>query len=416
MTPRKKKDESAFTSLRVIGRKAQRMIESARTTSEEERKKDKAKLPKAKVREEVTMHLSVRSVVRATFAILAIVVGTLVVIQIRDKIILFGLAMFIAAIIDPGVQALERWGIPRALGVLVHYFLAIFLILFLLVNFIPIVMDQVREIVLLLSVHVDSFLLNPSIDLPLLKDSTNEYLTNLVVNMLREMEIDQATDALKQFGQNLPNAAAQSWSYLSGFFGSVAKFFTSLIVVLVLAFFMQLEKEKVVKWFLGFVPSSHRLYVSGKTEAIHGKISQWATGQLLLCFSIFVLTFAALFVLDMEYKLTLAVLAGFCEFIPAVGPFIAAVPAVLIATTNGGIISGVVVALIYYVIQWCENNLLIPLIMRRAVGLSPIAILFAMLVGISFSSTIHPVLGVILAIPTTTIISIFLEDWRGRDS
>ena len=50
--------------------------------------------------------------------------------------------------------------------------------------------------------------------------------------------------------------------------------------------------------------------------------------------------------------------------------------------------------------------------MKRAVGLSPISILFAMLVGISFPDTIHPILGVMLAVPATTIIAIFLEDWR----
>jgi predicted PurR-regulated permease PerM len=71
-----------------------------------------------------------------------------------------------------------------------------------------------------------------------------------------------------------------------------------------------------------------------------------------------------------------------------------------------------IIAAMYYVIQWCENNLLVPLIMKRAVGLSPIAILFAMLIGISFPDIIHPILGVMLAIPVTTIITIFLEDWR----
>ena len=116
----------------------------------------------------------------------------------------------------------------------------------------------------------------------------------------------------------------------------------------------------------------------------------------------------------MPYALTLAVLAGFCEFIPAMGPLIAAVPSVFIALTQEGFIWALVVAGIYYVIQWCENNLLVPLIMKRAVGLSPIAILFGMLIGVSFPETIHPVLGIMLAIPTTTIIAIFLNDWRAN--
>ena len=65
--------------------------------------------------------------------------------------------------------------------------------------------------------------------------------------------------------------------------------------------------------------------------------------------------------------------------------------------------------------EWGENNFLVPLIMKRAVGLSPIAIIFAMLVGISFPDIIHPILGILLAIPTTTIIAVFLEDARDKE-
>jgi predicted PurR-regulated permease PerM len=157
-------------------------------------------------------------------------------------------------------------------------------------------------------------------------------------------------------------------------------------------------------------------YVDAKADAIHIKIGQWARGEAVLMFSIFALTLLALVILRMPYALTLAVLAGFCEFIPAMGPLIAAVPAVLIALSQQGFVWAAVVMGVYYVIQWCENNLLVPLIMRRAVGLSPVAILFSMMIGVSFPDTIHPVLGVMLAIPTTTIIAIFLRDLSERNS
>ena len=182
-------------------------------------------------------------------------------------------------------------------------------------------------------------------------------------------------------------------------------------LVLVLAFFMQNEKERIIEWIRGFFPRSALRYIDHKSMAIHTKIGQWARGLLTLALSIFALTFIALSILGMPYALTLALFAGFCEMIPVVGPFIAAVPAVLIAITQEGFLWAVVVGCVYYAIQWSENNLLVPLIMNKAVGLSPIAILFAIMVAVSFSPTIPPVLGVILAIPTTTVISIFLSDW-----
>ena len=114
----------------------------------------------------------------------------------------------------------------------------------------------------------------------------------------------------------------------------------------------------------------------------------------------------------MPYAVTLAMFAGFTEFIPIIGPMVAAIPAFLIAVTSNGFLWALVVAGIFYSIQWCENNLLVPIIMKRAVGLSPIAVMLAMLIGLSFPQIIHPILGIMLAIPATTVLALFLEDWR----
>jgi len=166
-----------------------------------------------------------------------------------------------------------------------------------------------------------------------------------------------------------------------------------------------------------FFPYRYRRYADGKAEAIHEKLAQWIRGQLMLSLSIGILVFIALNVLGMqEYALTLAVLAAFTEFIPVVGPIFAAIPAIFIAIAQSGLFPALIVGVVYYGIQWCENNLLVPLIMQRAVGLSPIAVMFAMLVGISFPDTVHPILGVLLAVPCATILSVFLRDlreWRG---
>jgi len=358
------------------------------------------------------MHISVQSVVRAAFGILAVAAGTLLVYHLRDKILLLFLATFIAAVIDPSVEKMERHGIPRGIAVLAHYFLAIFILLFLLLSFIPIIAEQIQGISIIISAEVDTFLSNPQIDLPLVKDEVNFRLTGLAKTTLQNLNINQFTDALAQFGQSLSTAAQGSVRFATRVAGSVVGFFISMIIVLVLAFFMQIEKEGILKWFRSFFPANYRVYLDNKFEAMHSKIGQWARGELLLMLTIFALTLVALLILRMPYALTLAVLAGICEFIPAIGPFIAAVPAVLIAFTQGGFAMGLVTMGVYYIIQWCENNLLVPLIMKRAVGLSPIAILFAMLVGVSFPDTVHPVLGIMLAVPTTTLITIFLEDWR----
>ena len=407
----------AFSSFRIIGKKAQRLLQRARkglTQINTGSKERKTPLPAADPCDEITVHMSLGSVIRSTFAIIAIIFGVWALYYIRETIILFLLATFIAVVIDPSVQAMQRIRIPRGVAVLIHFIVAILLVLFLIISLIPIVADQLQQIAFFIGAQVNLFLGDPRIHLPLLTADVNQRLTDLVQSTLQSLSIERFTDAISQVGQHLSGVAQGSWEFAKAIAGSIASFVVNFIVVLVLAFFMQLEKEKIIRWMRSFLSARSRSYMDLKFELIHTKISQWARGEVLLMFSIFMLTLVALLILKMPYALTLALLAGFCEFVPAVGPFFAAIPAVLIGVTQGGIMWGLVLMAVYYVIQWCENNLLVPLIMKRAVGLSPLAILFALMMGISFPDTIHPVIGVMLSIPTTTIVAIFLEDLRAH--
>ncbi len=406
-----KKPSTAFTSLRIVGKKAQRIIERARRSHKPAQGRSVA-IPRKNQEEEITVHLSVRSAIQAAFSILLIALGVFAIYHLRDKIILLLLGVFIAAVIDPGVSILERHGFHRGIAILLHYVVALFVLFFLLFSFIPIIATQPKPIATFISAEVDTFLSNPQFSFPILSAEINHRLTILTQTTLQNLNINEFSDALAQMGQTLSTAAQGSVVFAAQLAGSVAKFFISLIVVLVFGFFIQIEKEKIIRWVLSFTPEKYRTYMNSKSEAIHSRIGQWARGELLLMLSIATLTFIALIILRMPYALTLAVLAGFCEFIPVVGPLIAAIPAVIIALSQEGFVWALVVAGVYYVIQWCENNLFVPLIMRRAVGLSPVAILFAMMVGISFPNTIHPIVGVMLAIPTTTILALFLEDWQ----
>ncbi|MFH0770569.1 MAG: AI-2E family transporter [Candidatus Peregrinibacteria bacterium] len=410
----KKSPLTAFTQLRIVGRKAQKLFELARQGSGGKNTAKTPVIPPSRHLEEIVVHLSIGSIVRAAFAVLGIALGVVAVYMLRDKIILLFLGIFVAVVIDPGVRALQRFGAPRGIAILVHYVIALFLITFLLSSFIPIIAKQLQQIALFISTEADGFLANPESSIPFLSAELNQRLTVLIQTTLQNLSIHEFSDALQQMGQTLSTTAQGSVLFAAQLAGSVVNFFVNFIIVLVFAFFIQAEKERLVRWLLSIMPLRIRPYFSSKTEAIHLKIGQWARGELMLMFSIFALTFLALAILQMPYALTLAVLAGFCEVIPVMGPLIAAIPAFIIALSQQGFIWALVIAGVYYVIQWCENNLLVPLIMRRAVGLSSIAILFAMLVGISFPDTIHPVIGVMLAIPTTTILALFLEDWTKR--
>lgn len=409
---KRKPAAAAFTTLRIIGEKAHKLLLRAREKRRGETElSPRAAPPPRGSPPAIVIHLSLLGVVQATAVIVGLAIGVLALFVIQDKIVLFLLALFVAVIMDPGVKLLGRAGIPRGIAVLLQYGLALFLFVFLLLSLIPILAEQIQQLGAYLNARVNDFLAAPSITLPFFTPEVNMRLSDLLKAALSYLSIGRFTDALQQLGRTLA-APADSLLFIVQIAGSTLNFFLNLIVVLVLGFFLQIEKEKIIAWVRSFLPWDVRRYVDDKSDMIHWKLAQWTRGQLLLCLSVTVLVFLALVILRMPYALTLAVLAGFTELIPVIGIFIAAVPAVVLALTQQGLLWAVMLALIFYVIQWCESNLLVPLVMKRTIGLSPIVVLLAMLLGISFPSVIHPVLGIMLSIPLATIIVLFLEDWR----
>jgi len=123
------------------------------------------------------------------------------------------------------------------------------------------------------------------------------------------------------------------------------------------------------------------------------------------------LTFIGLYFLNVPYVLILALIAGLFEIIPYIGPIIAAIPAVILAFLVSPLLALLVVVL-YIVIQQLENYVIVPQIMKKAVGLNPIVIIVVMLIGAKLAG----VLGLILAVPLTASVAEFLKDIRKKDA
>jgi predicted PurR-regulated permease PerM len=412
--PKKPSPQDSFKSIQILSAKAQSLWTKAKTRmrqNQQQMRSVRPEPPEQKAKNVMRLDIPSGTVAKATVTVLIVIIIALALYSIRDKLIVLGLAMFIAIVMDTNVRWLERFGVPRPMAVLLLYIAFLSIAVFLLASLIPIVASQLQDIARFVNRSADAFLLDPHIQMPFFSEGMNERLTAMTQDLLQQMGIKDRASALFQFGQNLSAVAQSSIGFAVQVAGSVFNFIVTLILILVLAFFIQLEREKISDFMRSVLPRDYRAYYDVKAEAVYHKISQWFHGQLILCVAIGLLVFVALQILGMPYAQTLALLAGFTEFIPYAGPLIAATPSVLIALSQQGFVWAAVVAVVYYVIQVCENNLLVPLIMKHAVGLSPIAIIFGMLVGVSFPDTVHPVVGIILAVPTTAIITIFVQDF-----
>jgi predicted PurR-regulated permease PerM len=361
---------------------------------------------------EVIAHPSAGTIAKAFAGVLIVALFALMVYMLSNILVLFFLGVFVATIIDPGVQAMRKWGIPSGIGILIHYIVFFTMAFLLLLSFVPILAEQVTGLAAFFSNQVNYFLSHPAISVPLLSPEMNAHLSLMVRSALQHESIQQFPDALLKIGQYL--STASSLKFATDIVGSVFTFIFDTTMVLLFAFFLEVERMTVLAWFTGLFPFQWQPYLRKKAGQIRQKLEQWAKGQLLLCVCMGVLVFIVLLLLQMPYALTLALLAAFTEFIPYVGPLIAAIPAVLIALASGGFAWALLVIASYILMHWSENNIIVPLIMKYAVDVSAVAIMAAMLIGISFPNVIHPILGILLSIPVTSIIGLFLDDLRSR--
>jgi len=209
------------------------------------------------------------------------------------------------------------------------------------------------------------------------------------------------TESLDAIKANLQSSAAGLFATLTNVFGGIVSFF----VVLVITFYMVVEEDALKKVVWSIVPMKHQPYVMRLTVRMQKKVGKWLSGQLILCLVVGLMIFLGLSILRVKYALVLALLAGLFEFIPYLGPTMGAIPAIFLAFSQSPMLA-VFVAIFYYLVQFTENNILVPKIMQKAVGLNPIVSITVLLMGFKLAG----IVGAFISIPVATAINVFLQD------
>ena len=221
-------------------------------------------------------------------------------------------------------------------------------------------------------------------------------------------ELNLGDDFSLQLKDFLPEAANVSSELLSVTI-SVFSNATTIFSIFVIAIYMSLDWKNLKKRFFTLFPERLEDEVEDTFLEVERNVGQWLKGQLLLMLIVGVASFIGLLLLDIRYPLALAMVAGLLEIVPMIGPVISATVAAIIGFSDTPI-KGVGVIALFIIIQQLENNFLVPKIMQKVSGFSPLIILLALLIGSEFFG----VVGAIVAVPTTMIISIILKRVLGR--
>lgn len=289
------------------------------------------------------------------------------------KNIIFSLiiAFIITSALKPLVSFLSKFKLPRTFAVIIVYFLFIFFIISLFYIIIPPLALETSNFFRQLPIYLNQIF------------PDKEYLN---LNVITKQGLELTSGAL-----------------------NIAKtIFSNVIFVVSTLFFsiyFTLEEDVIKKIFINFLSAEKISYAEKIFSQVENRLKNWFWGEVILMSIIGITTYIGLTIINLPYAFPLAVLAGLLEVIPNIGPIFSTIPAAIIGLALSPYYFFAVTAL-YFIIQQAENNLIVPLVMKKAVNLNPIITLFSLLVG----GQIAGLLGVLLSVPIVLILETLLTE------
>ncbi|MFA5133880.1 MAG: AI-2E family transporter [Patescibacteria group bacterium] len=333
-------------------------------------------------RQKITFDISVGAILK----VVAIILALSFLYIIRDIVVIFVVALILATLINPAAEWFAKRRIPRALAVLLIYLILIGALALVITLLIPPLVEQSGQLIKNLSGLIEDFI------------KRVEPLQNLI----SRNNLMQDGGAMSSIEAGLPKALSGFFSTVTGVLGG----FVSFVLILVLAFYMVIEGDSLKKFFRSIAPERYQPHLIGLMTRAQHKMGLWLRGTLVLGLIVGVAVYVGLLILGVNYALPLAILAGILELIPYLGPPVSAVPAVILAFSQTPL-KGLMVLILYVVVQQLESHILTPKIMQKAIGLNPVISILSM--GIGFK--IAGVLGALLAIPVATAATVFITDF-----
>lgn len=327
-------------------------------------------------------HISSRTMVNFLGILLLIAVAYL----IRDILMALVFAVIIASAAEPAIEWLKTRKIPRILSVIIIYLALGIAFSFAVYLIVPLLLEEIR---------------NLSISFPELQE---KFLSGLNQSGFSDVPFfgDGAVDALRLPRDYLEKVGGGVFNFASAIFGGIFSF----VLVVVFSFYIAAQEKGIENFLRLLTPVSHEAYVVDLWERSQRKLGRWLRAQLVLGAIVGVLIFLGLTFLGVRHAFIFALIAGVFEIIPVVGPILSAVPAVITALGVTPFL-GMSVVILYVAVQQLESHVVVPVVMQRTTGLSPLVVVLALLIG----AQIGGIFGILLAVPFTTILSELLNDW-----
>lgn len=293
---------------------------------------------------------------------------------VRDIILQLFVALLLMTILEPIVIFLTKIKIPKAISVLITYILVLGVLGGVIALIAPALAQQTTNFV----------------------NALPAYLANIGINS--SISWDLTSGILTQLGA-IPG---EILNFTFSIFSNVL----SVVTVLIFTFYMLLTHDKLHDQ-AGFLFGEDRKERMGRIiRAWENKLGKWARGQLLLMFAVGLGMYIGLVLIGIPFALPLAILAGLLEIIPILGPIVAAIPAIIIGFGISPVI-GLGVTAVAFLVHQLEGYVLVPKIMEKSVGVSPLLILISIAIG----AKLLGVVGVIISVPFVITLQVLAKEY-----
>jgi predicted PurR-regulated permease PerM len=239
----------------------------------------------------------------------------------------------------------------------------------------------------------------PSIIETVVNDLTGGQTIDLLGQSITSAELARRIDMALRVELGTPSQAIQA--IRAGF-----ELLLDVILVFLGLAYMLIDGQTFFQYLLRFVPPEHRAHVQHLSIEIHRVLGRYLRGQLLLIVLMSSVTFVVLeTVFRLPYALWIGIMTGILEIIPLIGPITAGAIACTVGFAHGGGTEAAELGIMYFVLREIEDQLVMPVVVGRAVHVHPLVTIFAVLTG----EKIAGVLGMILAVPIAAAIKVVLD-------
>jgi len=308
---------------------------------------------------------------------------------IRDLVLVLLTAVILAASIEPATRWFGRYHVPRIPAVIAIYILVALSFSSVFFLFIPPLLDETTGIISFFSGQLET--LNTT-------SVSGLFGSDLFGNISETIPFSDLASNIKNI---ITGVSGGVFGLISSIFGGLLSF----ILIVVISFYLAVQERGIENFLKIVTPIKHEPYMLDLWKRSQQKIGRWMQGQLLLGVLIGVLVYLGLTIIGVKYALLLALIAAMFELIPLFGPILAATPAVILGFLEG-FVPGFMVLGLYIIIQQFENHLIYPLVVRKVVGVPPLVVIIALIIGAKLAGF----LGLLLAAPLAAVLMEYMND------